>query len=295
MGKTTNEIRRRIQIKEKKLNRELTKKEINQITKSVKRKVSRENFIRGAFLSIGVLLGAGGQKLLTEGENKQQEETQIDIENQDQRKEFLENLSVKIEPTVLREVLQEDEIRENIEEEINQLQTKDAILDYIKDIYINEYNEQKGTNYTKEQVSFSKTRNGETLHDERAKNGDYIVKKGYKEKNYVSTEAGIIKANIKTENEFIQESVLNIGNDYKTIYLEEEIVDKYEDNFLAKMGPLVDYGIDYSTVIEQEDRTEESKNEYKSRLINALSYYKNQEVNKIINPELEDEGFENYR
>lgn len=294
MGRTTNEIRKRIQIKEEKLNRELTKKEINQITKSVKRKVARENFIRGAFLSIGLLLGAGGQKLLPEGENKQQTETQIDIENPDQRKEFLESLSVKIDPTVLREVLQEEEMRENVEEEISQLQTKDAVLDYIKDIYINEYNEQNGTNYTKDQLAFSKTRNGAVLHDEQAQNGDYIIKEGYEKHNYVDTEAGVIKATIKADDKAITESVLNTGNDYKTIYSENEQVDKYEDNFLAKMGPLVDYGIDFSTVVEQEDRSEESKNEYKSRFVNAVNYYKNQEVNKMINPELEDDGFEHY-
>lgn len=294
MGKTTNEIRKRIQIKEERLNRELTKKEINQITKSVKRKVARENFIRGAFLSIGVLLGAGGQKLLPEGENKQQTETQIDLENPDQRKEFLESLSVKIDQTVLREVLQEEQIRENVEEEITQLQTKDAVLDYIKDIYINEYNEQNGTNYTKDQLSFSKTRDGAALHDEKAQNGDYIVKEGYEKDNYVDTEAGVIKATIKVDDKAITEAVLNTGYDYKTIYSEDEQVNKYEDNFLAKMGPLVDYGIDYSTVIGQEDRSEESKNEYKSKFVNAVNYYKNQEVNKMINPELEDYGFEHY-
>lgn len=75
MNSKTKEIRKRIQIAEEKKGRKLTKTEKQKIEKKVIKKHRRENFIRGAFLAVGITIGTGGHALLTAGNNKVQENT----------------------------------------------------------------------------------------------------------------------------------------------------------------------------------------------------------------------------
>ena len=102
MGRTTDEIRKKIQIKEEKLDRKLTKEERHKITKNVKRKVARENLVRGVFMAIGISIGAGGHALLTAGSNentnKNQVESEMNLEDQNDRQEFVNSLKVDTVP-----------------------------------------------------------------------------------------------------------------------------------------------------------------------------------------------------
>ena len=202
MGRTTDEIRKRIQIREERLDRKLTKEEKHKITKSVKRKVARENLVRGVFMAIGISIGAGGHALLTAGNNEEanrnQVESEINSEEQNDRQEFVDSLKVDTIPINIDngQELTEEQIRENVENEINELETKEEILDYIKDIYANEYNIQNNEDITKEQIKFYKEREKVNVFRDTATNGDTIVREG-KEKSNISTEAGVITAYIK--------------------------------------------------------------------------------------------------
>lgn len=79
MGKKTEEIRRRIQLAEEKKGDKLTKKEKQRIEKKVLLKYRKQNFIKAAFLSIGIVIGAGGHAALTSG-NSQNKNTDIEQE-----------------------------------------------------------------------------------------------------------------------------------------------------------------------------------------------------------------------
>lgn len=284
MGRTTNEIRERIAKREEKLNRKLNDEEIRKITKTVKRKVNRERFIRGAFLALGVTISASGcAPLLTSGNeetNKQQTETEIDNE----RNEFVNGLAVDKTPTVPEEKdnSKNSQIRDNVKKEIEELETPEEVLNYIKEIYINEYNEQNNENYTTEQLKFHKTRDTEKLHKDTAINGDIIIKEGYEENNYVDTTAGVITASIKSEDDYIKEKIVNNAYSYKTVYAKDEIVDKYEDNFLVSLAPIVDKGIDWSVAMDKEETSNEVKEKYKNRLIDSVTEYETEKMNENI-------------
>ena len=269
MGRTTNEIREKIAKKEERLNRKLSDEEIRKITKTVKRKVNRERFIRGAFLAVGITIGAGGHALITSGNeetNKQQTETEID----NGRKEFASGLAVDKTPTVPEEKdnSENSQIRDNVKKEIEELETPEEVLNYIKEIYINEYNEQNNENYTIEQLEFRKARNEEKLHMDTATNGDTIIKEGYEENNYVDTTAGVITASIKDENNYIQEKIVNNAYSYKTVYGKDEIVDKYEET------------------------SNEVKETYKNRLIDSVTEYETDKMNENVQQNEETEEYE---
>lgn len=114
MSSKTKEIRKRIQIAEEKKGRELTKTEKQKIEKKVIKKYRRENLIRGAFLAIGITIGAGGYALLTEGNNKPQEnpqQTETTIDNTEKKqsteKDFKENIKAITYSQITEEIAKE--------------------------------------------------------------------------------------------------------------------------------------------------------------------------------------------
>ena len=114
MSSKTKEIRKRIQIAEEKKGRELTKTEKQKIEKKVIKKYRRESLIRGAFLAIGITIGAGAHALLTEGNNKPQEnpqQTETTIDNTEKKqsteKDFKENIKAITYSQITEEIAKE--------------------------------------------------------------------------------------------------------------------------------------------------------------------------------------------
>lgn len=286
MGRTTDEIRKRIQIREERLDRKLTKEEKHKIAKSVKRKVARENLVRGVFMAIGISIGAGGHALLTAGNNeeanKNQVESEINLEDQNDRKEFVDSLKVDTIPINIDngQELTEEQIRENVENEINELETKEEILDYIKDIYANEYNIQNNEDITKEQIKFYKERETVNVFRDTATNGDTILREG-KEKSNISTDAGVITVRINEGDKTNKQKIINYFGIYQTLYSMDEEVAKYEDNLLVDIASVIDTGIDWAVVINQEETDYNMKKIYKNRLIDAVTEYRSGKTNEI--------------
>ncbi len=284
MGRTTDEIRKKIQIKEEKLDRKLTKEERHKITKNVKRKVARENLVRGLFMAIGISIGAGGHALLTAGSNentnKNQVESEINLEDQNDRLEFVNSLKVDTVPINIENQLTEEQIRENVEKEINELETPEEILNYVKDIWANEYNTQNNEDITKEQVKFYKERETVNVFRDTATNGDTILREG-KEHSNINTDAGVITAYINKTDNNTKQKIINYFGIYQTLYSMDENVEKYEDNLLVDLASIIDCGIDWSVVINQEETEYSVKQIYINRLIDAVTEYESRKTKEI--------------
>lgn len=146
MSKKTNEIRKRIQIAEQRKGRELTEKERQKIERKVILKYRRENFIRGAFLAVGIAIGAGGHALLTDGSNtskdtNNKQSTEMQIDNQEKNNNsFKEDLKYNTN-TIIPE--------ENENNEIDY----DKIISEI----LEEYNEKYNTELSSEDISYIKS------------------------------------------------------------------------------------------------------------------------------------------
>ena len=92
----------------------IKKKRKEKIEKKVIKKYRRESLIRGAFLAIGITIGAGAHALLTEGNNKpkenpQQTETTIDNteKKQSTEKDFKENIKAITYSQITEEIAKE--------------------------------------------------------------------------------------------------------------------------------------------------------------------------------------------
>lgn len=146
MSKKTNEIRKRIQIAEEKIGRELTKTEKQKIEKKVILKYRRENFIRGAFLAIGITIGAGGHALLTDGNNasrdaNSKQATEMQIDNQEKNNNsFKEDLKYDTNAIVPEE------------NENNEIDYDEIISEIIE-----EYNKKYNTELSSEDISYIKS------------------------------------------------------------------------------------------------------------------------------------------
>lgn len=316
MSKKTNEIRKRIQIAEEKRGRALTKKERQKIEKNVISKYRRENFIRGAFLALGLTIGAGGHALLSSGNNKVEEDNEkivvdakksdkdIEINNMNNDRElFVNGIKVNLEET---ETQYEKIIRKEAEKEIESLE-KDDILNYIKNFYVTEYNKSKGSNYdeyiTTENINFYKYIDLKGLNSGYAQNGDsiFIIDSESKQSIVASS---IVSTTIDKDGDKQEEIAASLsGKTYSRVYNTDEVVEQNEDNLLLEeLGAIVDTGIDYYnaigregdswgnsrytevgyyTTMEQEGKSYDNE-ECRDRFINAITEYKVNKMEQLI-------------
>ena len=141
MSKKTNEIRKRIKTAEEKKGGELTKKEIQKIERKVILKYRRENFIRGAFLALGITIGAVGYALLTSGDkiqdNSSKQKTEIQLDNESETNNVFKN-ELKVD---VNTISQEEKV--NYEETLKQI--------------IEEYNEKYSTDLSSEDINYIKS------------------------------------------------------------------------------------------------------------------------------------------
>lgn len=281
MGRTTDKIREKIQRKEEKLGRELTENERKNIIQSVKRRTRRENFFRGAFLAMGITIGAGGHALLTSGEESKKQGVESQKEN------FIKGLAVDVKEMTRegKKQAENSRFRNNIKNEIEELESSESVLEYIKKIYVEEYNKRNEEKIHIGQLSFYKSREKE-IHKDIAENGDTIFRATNSGEDRVDTTAGVISAYIQNEEGRTKQQIINQNNIYKTVYSYNEKVEKYEDNFLADMAQIVDAGIDWSIAMDQKQNSTKIQQEYKNRLINSIVNYKTENIEQIEDNEI---------
>lgn len=127
---TREDAKKQIEIKEKKLNRKLTPEEKHKIIKGVAHN-AREKAIRAslaAFLGIGTIAaGVTAVRALNPG-TEVRTETQSNTNETEKGKSFKEGILVE----------------DKDEKEINALNTKEAIVAYLKNMYIEEYEKETG-------------------------------------------------------------------------------------------------------------------------------------------------------
>lgn len=261
-----------------------------------KKELRKSNIRAMIFALVGTsaLTGIGTTALLNEknGEIKKskseisidagKEDKDIKIKNvPDDREVFVDGIKVNVESLKQDE---ENQLKSKIAKDVELLETQEELLNYIKDIYVEEYNKQNNDNITENQVSLMKKRADEYIYKDKANNGDMIFKQEYTNdtnKKYMDLSAGVITAIIDKGEATLKEKILNYNNEFKTVYNYSKDVEKYEDNTLVKVGDVIDKGIDWYVAREQEDTSVLVKDEYKNRFVTALTEYKNKQIEEI--------------
>ena len=175
------------------------------------------------------------------------------------------------------------------EKEVEKLQTSVEVIEYLKTVYANEYNEEYNTNVNKENVEITKNREGISLVEDKDENGNDIIrninKNDPEDIKTVDIESGVVTAKVYDENKNMLsiQQVLNDGkNNYKGI-------EDSENNVLIKVGKILDKGIDWSTSIDQKDTDEKIKQNYKKQFIDSIVEFKENQIEEIKTESLGEE------
>lgn len=279
----------------------LTKEQEKKVTAKVVKQESKRRKIKTLVAALGLttLLSVGeGVALLNSGNDgveKSKNEITIDagesekdikIKNIGDRNVFIDGIKVNKEELGKD---QEATLEENVKKEVEKLKTSDEIIEYLKTVYANEYNEEHNTNINKKNVEISKNRQGISLVEDKDENGNYIIrrknKKDLEDIKTVDIESGVVTAKVLDENRKVN-SIQQILNDGKNNY---QGISDYENNALIKVGKILDKGIDWSTSIDQKDTDEKIKQNYKKQFVDAIVEFKENQIEEIKTESLGEE------
>ena len=273
--------------------KELSREEENKIIRKVSKKIKKEYTVRGLFLAMGLSAGIAGTKLLNEVNNVgiTQTENSINIDAIKAGKDvYIENDS-KDNKYTPREIFlnnnkvdldaQTNEIKENVTEEIDGLKNKKDVLNYVKDIYAEEYNETNGNNITKKDISISKEIFLVEVKKDKAKNGDDILRYEYGSEGYPK---GIYTIQVKTGNGIETQVISRDSSNKKVrVYDSEETVEEYKENEASKLANVIMSGTDYGIALEEkENNPVDTMDTYKTRFVNAITENREKKINKIV-------------
>lgn len=154
-------------------------------------------------------------------------------------------------------------------------------MDYLKDIYIQEYNDEYKTDFDRSNVSeIYRTRedNGFFLVKDRDQNGNEIIryKNEYDSKDdKVDISGGLIKVTVTDENSKIIQKVLNDGNNNYTG------IANYDNKALEKVEKIMDTGITWKDSMDNQQTDSKIKRGYKRNFIKSIVEYKEKQIEEI--------------
>ena len=284
-------IQKEIKKQERKQKRKLSREEKIQIKNAVFKKIRTRAAVFGAVGLIGISgIGIG---LNSKNNDLKLPAGQTGIELEDENKEtardtFINGIKVEIEQ-------EDNELRENIENEVENLKTPQEVLNYVKGIYAQEYNKNNEEQISVDQISLYKEAVDIVIYEDEAENGDSILRycTEYTAKQMgkgIDGDKPIISAFIKNEGVNIAEKVaLNEKTGkFQRVYSKNQEVKENINTTLENVSELVLAGMNVSISMDKEATSLEVKDLYKERFVDALMQYKQYSDKQIGNDGLEN-------
>lgn len=258
----------------------LDKEDEKKIEASEYKKEKRKLAIKAELLALGIGGASAATVALVNGQN---------ADTKQERQVFMDELNVN---TSKLEKQKGTTLEDNIRNEVESLKTPDEILNYIKQIYANEYNRQNMYDIKKEQITFYRTKHNNNLCRDKAKNADNIIRESYDpDKKYLSWNDGVIEVKIQLKDEIKVQKIVNLKGEFKTIYEDNEEVEEYQDSELVAVGKIVNEGINYMASLEELEKEKQKSGEqvsylsqskacyeYMEKFINAIVEYENKQI-----------------
>lgn len=271
---TREDAKKQIEIKEKKLNRKLTPEEKHKIIKEVAHN-ARAKAIRAslaAFLGIGTIAaGVTAVRALNPGTEVKKEETQSNTNEKGKENPFLVDIKVK----------------DKDEKEINALNTKEAIVAYLKNMYIEEYEKETGdTTLTTADIKIMESSQDYiyqledgtfVTHGQNPETTEMNMKENGEEYSTYTNEKGTaIESNVYSvrlnENDKILDMITE--KDLKrTIPGDNYLEMKDYNSILEKMGNVVSKSYSLMNVVGAENISQATVDNYKKELLKAVKKY----------------------
>lgn len=270
---TREDAKKQIEIKEKKLNRKLTPEEKHKIIKGVAHN-ARKKAIRAslaAFLGIGTIAaGVTAVRALNPG-------TEVRTETQSNTNEKGEKIPF---PDWIK-------VEDKDEKEINALNTKEAIVAYLKNMYIEEYEKETGdTTLTTADIKIMESSQDYiyqledgtfVTHGQNPETTEMNMKENGEEYSTYTNEKGTaIESNVYSvrlnENDKILDMITE--KDLKrTIPGDNYLEMKDYNSILEKMGNVVSKSYSLMNVVGAENISQATVDNYKKELLKAVKKY----------------------
>lgn len=271
---TREDAKKQIEIKEKKLNRKLTPEEKHKIIKGVAHN-ARAKAIRAslaAFLGIGTIAaGVTAVRALNPGTEVKKEETQSNTNEKGKENPFSVDIKVK----------------DKDEKEINALNTKEAIVAYLKNMYIEEYEKETGDTalttadikimessqdylYQLEDGTFvTHGQNPETTEMNMQENGEKYST--YTNENGSAIESNVYAIRLSENNKILD--MITEKDLKRTIPGDNYLEMKDYNSILEKMGNVVSKSYSLMNVVGAENISQATVDNYKKELLKAVKKY----------------------
>ena len=230
----------------------------------------------------------------------------VEIENVFQEeKEDKHALFVKeLQDAALNETIEENDILEKeVKQKIESLETPKEVVDYIKQMYVEAYNNENEEKIGKEDLELYKATEDLVFYEDKAQNGDEILRyctEAEAEKMGIPIDGDLskISAEVKTDSGLEIENVAYHDGKFVTLYSKNEEVLENKETILCELGNVVLQGIDRSVSMDEKDTSWNAKEDYKNKFIQAVVDYKKSkgeitaENNKIQAHQATQDGFE---
>lgn len=284
-------IQKEIRKQEIEQGRKLEREEKRQIRNTVFRKMRTRAAILGTIGLVGIgglVIGLGSKndetKTLPAGQT-----IELDNENKENARDtFVNGIKVDNEQ-------ENNQLRENIENEVENLKTPQEVLDYVKEIYAQEYNKNNEEQISVDKISFYKEALDIVIYRDEAQNGDEILRycNEYQAKQMgkgIDGDKPILKVYIRNEGMTITEKVaLNeVTGKFQSVYSQNQEVKQNTDTTLENISEVVLTGINVSISMDEEGTSLKVKDTYKDRFIDALTEYEQQKNKQKENGNLEN-------
>lgn len=270
---TREDAKKQIEIKEKKLNRKLTLEEKHKIIKGVAHNARAKAIIASlaAFLGIGTIAaGVTAVRALNPG-------TEVRTETQSNTNEKGEKIPF---PDWIK-------VEDKDEKEINALNTKEAIVAYLKNMYIEEYEKETGdTTLTTADIKIMESSQDYiyqledgtfVTHGQNPETTEMNMKENGEEYSTYTNEKGTaIESNVYSvrlnENDKILDMITE--KDLKrTIPGDNYLEMKDYNSILEKMGNVVSKSYSLMNVVGAENISQATVDNYKKELLKAVKKY----------------------
>lgn len=212
-------------------------------------------------------------------------EKDIKIKNLGDKEVFIEGIKVSNEDL---EEISDTTLEDTVVKEVESKKTPDDVLNYLKDIYIQEYNEQNQTNLTRDDVlDIMRNKEGKFLVEDKDEKGNDIIRNRNendpKDVKTVDISRGLITVRVNDQNSTIVQQVLNTGNYNYTS------VAGYDNKVLEEVEKIMDTGITWEDKMDEEDLGDRKKQGYKQNFIKSIVEYKEKQIEEIKTENLGEE------
>ena len=291
---------------------ELSREEKIALRHKYAKKNAQKAKVRTFLIALSISSGIGGAMIHgllnpgVEGVTQNKTETVVDLDQiptdsieivGSKREEFVKSLAAEAN---------DKELESNIEQEIANLKTPEAVLEYIKNMYVQEYNQNSNEDISTEDIKLSKNTYDIVIYKDEAQNGEQILRycsESQAQENNIAIDGDkcIVSVHIQNENINTRERVAydDTTKQFETVYRMDEEVIQNEETTLGNVAEVILAGINMSTSMEQKDNNSyEINHTYKQRFIDAIKNYRTEQIEEIIagntytEQSQEEEGFE---